>query len=76
MFIYFGMSTFDGNELSHGDKPASFYNPDKLDVDQWIAVARDAGMKYALLTTKYVAGFCFNALIPYPFLMKWNKWNF
>jgi alpha-L-fucosidase len=58
MFIHFGMSTFDGDELSRGDKPASFYKPDKLDVDQWIGVARDAGMKYAVLTTKHVSGFC------------------
>lgn len=58
MFIHFGMSTYDGDELSKGDKPASFYDPGKLDVDQWVSVARDAGMKYAVLTAKHVAGFC------------------
>ena len=58
MFIHFGMSTYDGDEFSRGDKPASFYNPGKLDVDQWISVARDAGIKYAVLTAKHVAGFC------------------
>jgi alpha-L-fucosidase len=58
MFIHFGMSTYDGDELSRGDKPAPFYNPDKLDVDQWVGVARDAGMKYAVLTAKHVSGFC------------------
>lgn len=58
MFIHFGMSTFDGVELSKGDKPSSFYCPDQLDVDQWVSVARDAGMKYAVLTTKHVAGHC------------------
>jgi alpha-L-fucosidase len=58
MFIHFGMSTFDLEELSKGDKPATYYNPDKLDVDQWVRVARDAGMKYAVLTTKHVAGHC------------------
>jgi len=58
MFIHFGMNTYDGEELSRGDKPASFYKPDKLDVNQWIGVARDAGMKYAILTTKHVPGFC------------------
>src|SRR6476661_650177 len=54
MFIHFGMSTFDGDELSKGDKKPSFYNPDKLDVNQWITVAGDAGMKYAVLTAKHV----------------------
>jgi alpha-L-fucosidase len=58
MFIHFGMSTFDGNELSDGKAPATAYAPTKLDVDQWISVARDAGMKYAILTTKHVAGHC------------------
>jgi alpha-L-fucosidase len=58
MFIHFGMSTFDGDELSKGDQPSTHYCPDKLDVDQWVSVARDAGMKYAVLTTKHVAGHC------------------
>lgn len=58
MFIHFGMSTFDGNELSFGDSPATRYAPDRLDVDQWVSVARDAGMKYAVLTAKHVAGHC------------------
>lgn len=56
MFIHFGMSTYDGEELSKGDKPSSLYAPDQLDVDQWVSVARDAGMRYAVLTTKHVAG--------------------
>jgi alpha-L-fucosidase len=56
MFIHFGMSTYDGDEFSKGDKPASTYAPDKLNVDQWCQVARDAGMKYAVLTAKHVAG--------------------
>ena len=58
MFIHFGMSTFLGEELPHGRHGASTYAPDALDVDQWIAVARDAGMTYAVLTTKHVAGHC------------------
>lgn len=58
MFLTFGMSTFEGHEISLGKKPSSFYAPDQLDVDQWIQVARDAGMKYAVLTTKHVSGHC------------------
>lgn len=58
MFIHFGMSTYVGKEIPDGKAPASTYAPDKLDVDQWIQVARDAGMKYAVLTTKHVAGHC------------------
>ena len=58
MFIHFGMSTFVGKELPDGHAPATLYAPDALDVDQWVSVARDAGMKYAVLTTKHVAGHC------------------
>ncbi|MGW8256784.1 MAG: alpha-L-fucosidase [Thermoguttaceae bacterium] len=58
MFIHFGMSTFLGNELPDGKAPASVYAPDRLNVDQWVCVARDAGMKYIVLTTKHAAGHC------------------
>ncbi len=58
MFLHFGMSTFSGQELSDGTSPPSLYAPTRLDVDQWIAVARDAGMRYAVLTAKHVAGHC------------------
>jgi alpha-L-fucosidase len=58
IFLHFGMSTFDGNELSDGRAPASLYAPDALDIDQWVSVARDAGMTYAVLTAKHVAGHC------------------
>ena len=58
MFIHYGMSTYVANELPDGKAPASTYAPDRLDVDQWISTARDAGMKYAVLTAKHVAGHC------------------
>ena len=58
MFIHFGMSTFIQNELPDGKAPATTYAPDRLNVDQWVCVARDAGMKYIVLTTKHVAGHC------------------
>jgi len=58
MFICFGMSTFVQQEIPDGNTPAAVYAPDRLDVDQWVSVARDAGMKYIVLTTKHVAGHC------------------
>lgn len=58
MFIHIGMHTFDaGNSYPPGRRPAALHNPENLDVDQWISVARDAGMKYAVLTAKE-DGFC------------------
>jgi len=58
MFIHFGMSTFLGEELPDGKAPIDTYNPGNLDVSQWVKVAKDAGMKYAVLTAKHVAGHC------------------
>ena len=58
MFIHFGMSTYDGKELSSGATSPEAYCPDRLDVDGWIRAAARAGMRYAVLTTKHVAGFC------------------
>jgi alpha-L-fucosidase len=58
MFIHYGMSTFDGVELSDGKTPVERFAPTAQDVDQWVRVAKEAGMKYAVLTAKHVAGFC------------------
>ncbi len=56
MFIHFGMSTFTGREFGDVSAQAKEYAPTALDVDQWIRVARDGGMKYAVLTTKHCYG--------------------
>lgn len=41
-----------------GREPSTVYAPTKLDVRQWIRVAREVGMKYAVLTAKHNAGHC------------------
>lgn len=58
MFITYGMNTYEGVEQSLGMQPPTFFAPDKLDVKQWVAVARDAGMKYVVLTAKHSGGYC------------------
>lgn len=59
LFMHFGIRTFyegyvdwDGNPML----PARF-NPSALDCDQWIATAKAAGMRYAVLTAKHHDGF-------------------
>ena len=54
----FGVNTFSGDEWSDGTVPVSAYNPTRLDCDQWVRVARDAGFRYVLLITKHHDGFC------------------
>ncbi|CAN5394035.1 alpha-L-fucosidase [soil metagenome] len=58
MFIHYGMSTFDQAEINDGKSAPSVYAPTALDVRQWVHVAKEAGMKYAVLTAKHTAGFC------------------
>jgi alpha-L-fucosidase len=58
MFLHFGMSTFTGNEFDPGVVPSTTYAPPEVDTDQWLRVAKEAGMKYAVLTSKHVAGHC------------------
>ena len=56
MFIHFGMSTFTKEEFGAVSAQAKEYAPTALDVDQWIRVASEGGMKYAILTTKHCYG--------------------
>jgi len=58
MFIHFGINTFNETEWSYGKLPVESYNPTNLDVDQWIRVAKEAGFRHVVLTTKHVDGFC------------------
>ncbi|MCU0960788.1 MAG: alpha-L-fucosidase [Pirellulaceae bacterium] len=59
MFIHFGLSTFMQEEYGKREEATcGEYQPTQLDTDQWARVAREAGMKYAVLTTKHCYGHC------------------
>ena len=58
MFIHFGLNTFAELEWSDGSIPVDTYNPTKLNCDQWVKVASEAGFRYVLLITKHHDGFC------------------
>jgi alpha-L-fucosidase len=47
---------------------AKDFNPVKFDADEWVRMARDAGMKYIVITSKHHDGFAM-----YP--TKVNQWN-
>ena len=53
MFIHFGLATFTSHSGNRGVQSISNYQPTELDVDQWVQVARDAGMRYVILTAKH-----------------------
>lgn len=58
MFIHFGINTFSGVGWGDGRFPAAEFAPRRLNPGQWAEIALEAGMKYAVLTTKHHDGFC------------------
>jgi len=68
MFIHWGPVSLKGTEIgwSRGrevpieeyDQLYRRFNPRKFDAEEWVKIARDAGMKYLVLTSKHHDGFC------------------
>ncbi len=68
MFIHWGPVSLKGTEIgwSRGaqvpveeyDKLYLRFNPTEFNADAWMKVAREAGMKYVVFTTKHHDGFC------------------
>ncbi len=68
MFIHWGPISQKGEEISWSrgknipieeyDALHRTFNPEKFNADEWVAVAKEAGMKYIVLTTKHHDGFC------------------
>ncbi|HUX59341.1 MAG TPA: alpha-L-fucosidase [Bacteroidales bacterium] len=40
------------------EKIVAQFNPEKFNADEWVTMAKDAGMKYIVLTSKHHEGFC------------------
>jgi alpha-L-fucosidase len=68
MFIHWGPVSLKGTEIgwSRGaqipveeyDNLYKQFNPTRFNADEWVAVAKAAGMKYMVLTSKHHDGFC------------------
>ena len=68
MFIHWGPVSLTGKEIgwSRGAQtPVEVYdhlykefNPTNFNADEWVRIAKNAGMKYIVLTTKHHDGFC------------------
>lgn len=68
MFIHFGLYSLPGRHewvksLEQMDNAAyekyfNLFDPDRLDIREWVRQAKRSGMKYMVLTTKHHEGFC------------------
>jgi alpha-L-fucosidase len=64
MFIHFGASTSedyleDGlNKTERYEASVRNFNPVDFDAKEWVRIAKNAGMKYIVFTTKHHDGFC------------------
>jgi len=51
------------------------FNPERLDTDQWIKAAKDAGVKFAILTATHETGFALYPSDVNPYSVKALKWR-
>jgi alpha-L-fucosidase len=58
MFIHFAPNTWQDQEYDDLSTPLEQIDPEKLDTDQWVAVAESMGAKYIIFVAKHVGGFC------------------
>ncbi len=63
LFIHWGLyaipaERWNGKEIGRtGERLAGQFNPVKFDADQWVKIAKSAGMKYIVITSKHHDGF-------------------
>ena len=64
MFIHFGAETPERLKNSTMTRTEKYeiavreFNPVDLDAKEWVRIAKEAGMKYIVFTTKHHDGFC------------------
>jgi len=79
--FHYDLHVFDGekyNQQKNRITPIvdyNIFNPEKLNTDQWIKAAKDAGCKIAILTATHETGFALYQSDVNPYSLKAVKWR-
>lgn len=79
--FHYDLHVFDGQKYrQHVNRitpieDINIFNPGKLDTDQWVRAARDAGCKIAILTATHETGFALYQSDVNPYCLKAVKWR-
>jgi len=58
MFLCLAPNTWQDREYDDMSTPLDQINPEKLDTDQWVEVAKSMGAQYIIFVAKHTSGFC------------------
>jgi len=79
--FHYDLHVFDGIKYGQGNnritpvRDYQVFHPEKLDTDQWIKAAKDAGAKFAILTATHETGFALYQSDVNPYSLKAIKWK-
>lgn len=57
-FIHYSLNTYTDQEWGYGNEALELFNPENLDVRQWVRICKASGMKGIIFTAKHHCGFC------------------
>jgi len=79
--FHYDLHVFDGRKYGQGGNRItpmpdySIFDPKRLDTDQWIRAAKDAGARFAILTATHETGFALYQSDVNPYCLKAVKWR-
>lgn len=74
-FVHFGLNTFNDLEWGYGNTPASTFDPEDLNCEQWVRLFKEIGMKGVVITTKHHDGFCLWPTATTEYSVKNSPWK-